>query len=253
MARVPIPKDIQAEILFRSDHTCAICRNRSVGAQIHHIDSKSDNNDPNNLIVLCPNDHDKASSTSTMSKSYQPPELVKYREDWEKRVRADRDSFSRPSQARLIRFDGKDTDTVYLELAENNLRAFQDSSTFGFLGFNWGNVDIYTDAGRKKFNFGESLTRLQDCRKVRVQFQNETLANEVYVIWDDGRKHHVPDPETMNFLGGFDRVEPISYLEFNTIPHGQPILDIFTLRTRNLLQNAMKRGVFGGPPADDDI
>ncbi len=242
-----------AEALFASDHTCAVCRNRGMGVQIHHIDSKPDNNSPNNLIVLCPNDHDKASSTSTMSKAYQPAELIKYREDWKERVRAMRDSLSQPALARLIRFDDSDVDTVYLEVSENTLRAFKDDNTFGFLGFNWGNVDIYGQTDREKFKFGEPLSRIQDSRKVRVKFQNGSLANEVYIIWDDGRKHHVPDPETMNFLGGFDGVDSVGYKEFNTIPHGQPLLDIFTLRTRKLLQNAMHNGAFGGPPPKDEI
>ncbi len=244
MARVPIPKGIEADVLFRSDHRCSICAKQ--GINIHHIDGNRNNNKLKNLMVVCVSHHDVISSKSPMSKGYTPKELEKYRDDWHARIEKMRDSLSTTSESRLIRFDGKDTGTVYLEVETNALREFQDRDTFEHLGFNWGSIDIFLDEDREKFLFDKPLTKLKDSRKIRVRFQNGDLANEVFIIWDDGRKHHVPDPETLKKFGGFENVDNIDYLEFNTIGHGKPILDIFTVNNRMLLMKAMKNKAFGG-------
>jgi hypothetical protein len=55
MARRKIPKSIKAAVLDEYDHLCAICG--GVRPQIHHIDENPDNDDPMNLIPLCPNQH----------------------------------------------------------------------------------------------------------------------------------------------------------------------------------------------------
>src|SRR6266487_675808 len=48
-ARIPIPSETAASVLFRSDRTCCICRERGKPNQIHHIDEDPANNDPANL------------------------------------------------------------------------------------------------------------------------------------------------------------------------------------------------------------
>jgi hypothetical protein len=53
--RLHIPKVIRDGVLAEFNHRCAIC-----GAdkpQVHHIDENPSNNDPTNLIPLCPNCH----------------------------------------------------------------------------------------------------------------------------------------------------------------------------------------------------
>jgi hypothetical protein len=53
--RLHIPKVIRDAVLAEFNHRCAIC-----GAdkpQVHHIDENPSNNDPANLIPLCPNCH----------------------------------------------------------------------------------------------------------------------------------------------------------------------------------------------------
>lgn len=238
--RVPIPKDIEAEILFGSDHVCCICRDRTKTVQIHHIDSNNSNNIKANLAVLCLSDHDRASTKSKISKGLTPKEIQKYKESWEKLVIESRKSIDLSYHAQLVRFDGEDVDTIYLDVGNNILRAFQDPDTFDALGFQWGNVDLYTDADKRKFTISDPLRTLKNSRKIRVRFKNGNRANEVYVVWDDGRKHHIPDPDTLEELGGFQSVEDVDYLEYNSIPHGTKIIDIFTRRNRDLLREMMK-------------
>lgn len=53
--RPPIPKPVRDSVLREFNHKCAICG--EVRPQVHHIDHNRQNNDPVNLIPLCPNHH----------------------------------------------------------------------------------------------------------------------------------------------------------------------------------------------------
>ncbi len=240
MRRIPIPKSTEATVLFKSDHLCCVCRDPALGVQVAHIDNNPANNREENLIVLCLNHHDKVSSKSPMSKSYTQEELKKYKKEWGDIVQERRKSLEDTQMARIIRFDGKDINTVYLETQHGALRAFQDTYTFVFLGYDWGNVDIYPDTDRGNFQFDIPLSKINECRKIRVKFSNGSLANEVYLIWDDGRKHHIPDPDTLEIVGGMGNIEIVDYLEFNAIPKGKALISIFTIRTNELLKKVME-------------
>ena len=53
--RVPVSKAVKEKVLAEFNHRCAVC-----GAdrpQIDHIDEDPSNNDPMNLLPLCPNCH----------------------------------------------------------------------------------------------------------------------------------------------------------------------------------------------------
>ena len=237
--RIPTPKDVEADVLFKANHTCSICNDPSIGVQVAHIDDNPSNNNEANLIVLCVNHHDKAHLKSPISKSYTKQELKKYKNNWGNTVKLRRKALESPQLIRLIRFDGMDVNTVYLEIEQNVLRGFQDSLTFELLGFNWGNVDIFPDSYKSKFIFQKPLEKTSDSKKIRLKFSNGTHANEVYIIWEDGRKHWIPDPETLREIGGFSNIIDIDFLEFNAIPHGQPLINIFTIRTNRILKEAM--------------
>jgi hypothetical protein len=239
--RMSIPKDVEAEVLFKADHTCSVCHKSNKGIQVDHIDGNRNNNRESNLIVLCLHHHDKKSSKSPMSKGYSAKELKKYKENWEMIVRKRRKALYEPPKMRLIRFDGPDVNTVYLETEPGKLRAFQEPLTFELLGFNWGNVDIYPEEYKKNFLIETPLKKISESKKIRLRFSNGTLANEVYVVWEDGRKHHVPDPGTLKEIGGFKEIDDIDYRKFNAIPHGQPLENIFTIRTNRLLKEAMEK------------
>ncbi len=55
MARKRTPKPTREAVLDEYSHRCAICGGDR--PQIHHIDENPNNNDPMNLIPLCPNQH----------------------------------------------------------------------------------------------------------------------------------------------------------------------------------------------------
>lgn len=82
--RIPIPKKVQREILFRNEACCCVCGKSNI--IIHHIDGNNSNNDLNNLAVLCLEHHDLASSKSTTSRKLNPPLVRQFKIDWESRV-----------------------------------------------------------------------------------------------------------------------------------------------------------------------
>jgi hypothetical protein len=53
--RPSIPRAIKDSVLREFNHRCAICGKER--PQVHHIDENPSNNDPMNLIPLCPNCH----------------------------------------------------------------------------------------------------------------------------------------------------------------------------------------------------
>ncbi len=241
MKRIPTPKNIEAEVLFKANHTCSICYDSTQRVQIAHIDGNNQNYGESNLIILCLNHHNEVDSKPSQSKGYTIAELKKIKDNWETIVKKQRESLKDPSFTRLIRFDGIDINTVYIETESGVLRGFQDYLTFKLLGFNWGNIDIYPDKYRGRFKIKNSFKKLSESRKIRLKFLNGELANEVYIIWEDGKKHHVPDPETLDELGGWYNIEEVGYEEFNAIPHGQTLLDIFSVREKDLFREEMMK------------
>lgn len=86
--RSPVPTAIRDALLFRNDHTCCVCNDRSRDVQIHHIDSNPANNTPDNLAVLCLDCHSRATGPRGLGQTYQPGEIRKYKRAWEQKVDA---------------------------------------------------------------------------------------------------------------------------------------------------------------------
>jgi hypothetical protein len=58
MARVPIPTSVRREILIEASYRCAVPRcMTAIAIDVHHIDENPANNNPSNLIALCPTCH----------------------------------------------------------------------------------------------------------------------------------------------------------------------------------------------------
>jgi hypothetical protein len=77
---------VEEELLFRCNHTCAICRNEGKDIQIHHIDGNHNNNNIKNLIAVCLDCHSRVSGSRGLGKSYRPGEVRRYKLAWEKQV-----------------------------------------------------------------------------------------------------------------------------------------------------------------------
>ena len=82
--RKPTPKIVLAAVLKEFNHRCAVCGTDR--PQVHHIDEDPSNNDPLNLIPLCPNCHliDQHNPTMPMDaeklrlfREYKDPAILK--------------------------------------------------------------------------------------------------------------------------------------------------------------------------------
>jgi hypothetical protein len=89
--RIAIPNDTAAEIMFVSDRTCCVCRERGKSIQIHHIDEDPSNNSIENIAVLCLQCHDETQTLGGFGRKLNTSLVKKYRDDWVKRVILRRD------------------------------------------------------------------------------------------------------------------------------------------------------------------
>jgi len=111
--RPKIPPATEAEVMFKSDLQCCICQKK--GDHIHHLDGKSNNNNIDNLALLCFEHHNQATITGSLSKKLSRQTILNYREHHYKMV-----EFAR--QRQLGTFD-KPVDTMteekFLIIAKN--------------------------------------------------------------------------------------------------------------------------------------
>ncbi|MCG9134051.1 HNH endonuclease, partial [Candidatus Poribacteria bacterium] len=90
MAKVRIPNDLAADVMFASDSTCCVCEERGKAVQIHHIDENPSNNVFENLSVLCLECHNKTQLKGGFDRKLNSDLIIKYRNQWINRVRSRR-------------------------------------------------------------------------------------------------------------------------------------------------------------------
>jgi hypothetical protein len=100
--RITITPDISAEVLFSSDRTCCVCRERGKRVQIHHIDDDPSNNSTDNLSVLCFDCHDETQIKGGFGKHLTAPVVKKYRDEWLVRVQQRRDEADRFAISKMV-------------------------------------------------------------------------------------------------------------------------------------------------------
>ncbi|MCA9923886.1 MAG: HNH endonuclease [Anaerolineales bacterium] len=74
--RVAVPLKVREQVMKEFNHRCAIGGENN--PQLHHIDGDPSNNDPMNLIPLCPNCH--LSDQHNPTRSIEPEKLVLLRQ-----------------------------------------------------------------------------------------------------------------------------------------------------------------------------
>ena len=84
--RTSIPGDLAADVLFASDNTCCVCRERGKSLQIHHVDEDPSNNVFENLSVLCFQCHDNTQIIGGFGRKLNAPLVTRYRDEWLERV-----------------------------------------------------------------------------------------------------------------------------------------------------------------------
>lgn len=83
---MPIPADIAAVVLFWSDRTCCVCRQRGRPVQVHHLDENSRNNAFANLAVLCVMCHGETHTFGGFARRLDAVQIRMFRDEWIARV-----------------------------------------------------------------------------------------------------------------------------------------------------------------------
>ena len=90
VSRAPIDEDVLLELLDRSNYLCVCCKGlKGKSFIVHHIKeySVSQDNSYDNLVVLCPNDHDLAHrSANQLTMALTPAMLRSSKTNWEVEV-----------------------------------------------------------------------------------------------------------------------------------------------------------------------
>jgi hypothetical protein len=90
--RVSVPSDLVADVMFASDATCCVCRERGKAVQVHHVDEDPGNNVAENLAVLCLECHNGTQVTGGFGRKLNDTLVIKYRDEWYQRVTQRRDA-----------------------------------------------------------------------------------------------------------------------------------------------------------------
>jgi hypothetical protein len=88
--RVDIPGEVAAQVLFLSDRTCCVCREKGKPVQIHHVDDDPSNNDARNLAILCFDCHRETQIRGGFDRKLDAEQVILYRNDWHRIVATDR-------------------------------------------------------------------------------------------------------------------------------------------------------------------
>ena len=84
--RVGISVDLATEVMFTSDNTCCVCRERGKALQLHHIDEDPSNNIAANLALLCLECHNDTQLKGGFGRKLNAPLVTRYRDEWLMRV-----------------------------------------------------------------------------------------------------------------------------------------------------------------------
>lgn len=87
-----ISEDLAAQVLFLSDRTCCVCKTVGRSVQIHHIDGNPNNNDIDNLAVLCLDCHNETQLSGGFGRKLTPWLVKIYRNDWTNIISARRET-----------------------------------------------------------------------------------------------------------------------------------------------------------------
>lgn len=100
--RVSVPSDLVADVMFASDSTCCVCRERGKAVQVHHVDEDPSNNTFVNLAVLCLECHNQTQLTGGFGRKLNAELVVKCREEWLARVVQRRDVADRTAVEKMV-------------------------------------------------------------------------------------------------------------------------------------------------------
>lgn len=130
--RAPMPPDVSARVLFESDRTCCVCRQRGKPVQIHHINEDPSDNNLRNLAVLCFDCHRETQITGGFDRKLDSDQVTLYRNDWHKNI-----ARSRTENEAVIEHTQVDG---ALELATSLAEAYRENGQFEILAMHYHSI-----------------------------------------------------------------------------------------------------------------
>lgn len=77
-----IPNDIAARVLFYSDRTCCVCRQKGRPVQVHHLNEDPNDHGLENLAVLCLMCHGETHSYGGFCRRLDAAQIALFRDEW---------------------------------------------------------------------------------------------------------------------------------------------------------------------------
>ncbi|ELX7501676.1 HNH endonuclease [Vibrio fluvialis] len=105
ITRKAIDPTIVHDLLENSNYICCCCKGlKSDSYIIHHIVEYevSQNNEYDNLAVLCPNDHDLAHSNSNLTNKLSSEHIIESKKNWEREIKLHNISVSKEEQREQV-------------------------------------------------------------------------------------------------------------------------------------------------------
>lgn len=145
--RQPIDIQVLGQLLNSSNFVCCVCKGtKSHAYLVHHIDpyEQTQDNSYNNLIVLCPSDHDLAHRSGGLTLSISKEQLIAEKLKWEAEVQ----SRNKKIASRDINLNITPSKTTVESADETTLRHLMN-----FINFTQLSSNIYNLPGSFDINF----------------------------------------------------------------------------------------------------
>jgi len=142
--RVEIPRATEAEVQFRSDRTCCVCRVKGKPFQIHHIDDNPANNDPYNLAVLCLECHNETQIHGGFGRKLNADQIILYRDDWHIQV-----SKIRAAHVDRLSTTNSEDQSINIEIATSLAEIYREREEYELLALHY--LGIGNDKLRDKY------------------------------------------------------------------------------------------------------
>ncbi|HWZ46479.1 MAG TPA: DUF3298 domain-containing protein [Candidatus Saccharimonadales bacterium] len=181
--RVEIPAAVAATVLFQSDRTCCVCRQRGKPIQIHHIDDAPRNNESDNLAVLCFDCHRDTQIRGGFDRKLDAQQIRLYKVDWIERVEGARSQRLGSTELEVI--DEKQR-LRYLQLREESEEYSYDfEADYVLVGSSDSKADHETNLCISAFVTGH-LQRLRADAVARTPKKNEITRSPYGATVRDG-------------------------------------------------------------------
>ena len=164
--RTSIPTEIAARVLFFADRTCCVCRSPGKPVQIHHIDENPDNNNVENLSVLCLDCHNETMIKGGFGRKLTDNQIILYRNDWNNKVAENRASYELRAND-----NKKGTKKLGIEIATSLAEIYRENEQYEMLAIHYSTIgndelrDKYIEIAIEKGASDQSICFLRALQK----------------------------------------------------------------------------------------